>query len=86
METALENNPLLKQKKASIQGAEDGKKVAKSAFFPSLTGFVNYDRNNCHSDTHATTHTCADTVAAHAYAVSHTYVDACFYRHINSYA
>jgi len=46
METALENNPLLKQKRASIKGAEDGKKVAKSAFFPSLTGFINYNRNN----------------------------------------
>lgn len=46
MATALDNNPLLKQKMASIQGAEDGKKVAKSAFLPSLTGYVNYNRNN----------------------------------------
>ena len=46
MESALENNPLVKQKKASVDGAEDGKKVARSAFLPSLTGFINYNRNN----------------------------------------
>ena len=46
METALENNPLVKQKKASVDGAEDGKKVARSAFLPSLTGYINYNRNN----------------------------------------
>ena len=46
MKTAMENNPLLKQKKATIGGAEDGKKVAKSAFLPSLTGYINYNRNN----------------------------------------
>ena len=46
MEKAMGNNPLLKQKKASIGGAEDGKKVAKAAFLPSLTGYINYNRNN----------------------------------------
>jgi len=46
MAMAMEKNPLLKQKKASVGGAEDGKKVAKSAFLPSLTGFINYNRNN----------------------------------------
>ena len=46
MESALENNPLVKQKKASVNGAEDGKKVARSAFLPTLSGYINYNRSN----------------------------------------
>ena len=46
IDKARKNSPRLKQFQAAVVGADHGKKVAKAAFYPSLSANIQYSRNN----------------------------------------
>ena len=46
IDIAKKNSPRIKQFEAVLAGAKHGKKVAKAAFFPSLSANIQYSRNN----------------------------------------
>ena len=46
IDIAKKNSPRIKQFEAAVSGAKHGKKVAKSAFYPSLSASIQYSRSN----------------------------------------